>query len=304
MRLILVMALSIGMAWMSSPAVAAVPVQSQTITGDQWFVAPAKSELPPNRDFVYTPITTPISTSAPQALPSPVTPTVAPTSTPIATPPVAVNSPEVHTSQASFDFVMQATPAAAPTNVSTVTATPSPVATPLPPAISTPAPVATLELDLTNPDFYRGSSEIAPLSPAQPAAATAAAGPSSNKLTPSSGEHSLLPAGGKAMYYNPGIMQEVYAYRLKLGQIAPCGECVGYVALLHKGDINRRVWLQWPDGGVEGPFLVIDVAASRHVAMLLSRGWVVDVDYSTALRHGMAGPVPVTVLDAAPVESR
>ena len=102
------------------------------------------------------------------------------------------------------------------------------------------------------------------------------------------------------MYYNPGIMPEVLSYRLQLKQVEVCGDCVGYVALLRAGDLNRKVWLQWDDGTVEGPFLVIDVAARHHVPSLLARSWVVDVDYPTAMRRGMNQPIPVTVLAAPP----
>jgi hypothetical protein len=56
--------------------------------------------------------------------------------------------------------------------------------------------------------------------------------------------------------------------------------------------------LQWADGTVEGPFLVVDVAAPQHIAQLLARNWVVDVDYPTAVRREIVNPVPVTVLAA------
>jgi len=106
------------------------------------------------------------------------------------------------------------------------------------------------------------------------------------------------------MYYNPGIMDQVLAYRLALGQVSPCSDCVGYVALLHGGDLNRKVWIQWAEGDVEGPFLVIDVAASQHVSSLLARQWVVDVDYATAMRRAMDAPRYVTVLDSPPIPVR
>jgi hypothetical protein len=121
-----------------------------------------------------------------------------------------------------------------------------------------------------------------------------------DKLNPSYTAQSPLPVRGRAMYYNPGIMTEVLSYRLQLKQVEDCGNCVGYVALLRAGDLNRRVWLQWNDGTVEGPFLVIDVAARHHVPSLLARNWVVDVDYQTAMRRGMNQPIPVTVLAAPP----
>jgi hypothetical protein len=115
---------------------------------------------------------------------------------------------------------------------------------------------------------------------------------------------SSLPASGYAMFYNPNVMQEVLSNRLAMGHVSACNECVGNVALLRAGDLNRHVWLQWADGTVEGPFLVVDVAASKDVASLLARHWVVDVDNSTAVRRGMAGPVPVTVWASPPSASQ
>jgi hypothetical protein len=113
-----------------------------------------------------------------------------------------------------------------------------------------------------------------------------------------------LPIAGYAMFYNPNVMQEVVANRLQMGHIAPCGECIGNIALLRAGDLNRRVWLQWPDGTVEGPFLVADVAARHHVPQLLARNWAVDVDYQTAVRRRMTGPVWVTVLGSPPANQQ
>jgi hypothetical protein len=107
---------------------------------------------------------------------------------------------------------------------------------------------------------------------------------------------STLPQGGLAMYYNAGVMQEVLANRLRMGHVGVCNECIGYVALLHAGDLNRKVWLQWSDGVVEGPFLVADAAAPQHVDLLIARRWVVDVDFRTAQRRGLVGPTWVVVL--------
>jgi hypothetical protein len=165
------------------------------------------------------------------------------------------------------------------------------------------APVVDNRVDIEDPRFYRGSFKYAPAGSIQAEKGSAGYSPapsykgtSYETLSPDYSAGSPLPVAGKAMYYNPGIMQQVLAYRMQLGQVAPCGECVGYVALLRKGDLGRRVWLRWSDGAVEGPFLVIDVAARHHVSLLLSRGWAVDVDYATAMRHGMNRPAPVTVL--------
>jgi hypothetical protein len=127
--------------------------------------------------------------------------------------------------------------------------------------------------------------------PAQPKAVAAW-----TTLVPPYSDASPLPAQGRAMYYNPGVMAEVLAYRLNLGHVTPCPECIGYAALLRSGDINRKVWIQWPDGVVDGPYLVVDVAAKQHVGTLLARNWVVDVDHETAARRGMNQPLAVTVL--------
>ena len=76
----------------------------------------------------------------------------------------------------------------------------------------------------------------------------------------------------------------------------PCTECVGYVALLEPEHIGKRVWLQRVGQEPEGPFLVIDCATAAHRAALIERGWAVDVDYQTAQRWQMRGPIWVRVL--------
>jgi hypothetical protein len=211
---------------------------------------------------------------------------------------------------ASWIPATQAPTLAPPTNTPallTLLSTPAPP-TPLPPTatpqiiVHTPQPY---EVDIEDPRFYRGSFTFAPSGSAQAGEAPGSvvdapfySGSSYETLSPAYSASSPLPVAGKAMYYNPGIMQEVYAYRLRLGQVQPCSECVGYVALLRQGDLGRKVWLRWGDGTVEGPFLVIDVAARQHVGLLLTRGWAVDVDYATAIRHGMNRPVQVTILAA------
>jgi len=105
-----------------------------------------------------------------------------------------------------------------------------------------------------------------------------------------------------AMYYAPNVMENVAQYRQRVDKIEGCDECVGSVALLRAGDLDRKVWIQPEDGAVEGPFQVLDVAARHHIPSLLARNWVVDVDYATAMRWGMRGPVPVTIFAEPPVE--
>lgn len=102
---------------------------------------------------------------------------------------------------------------------------------------------------------------------------------------------------GQASYYAPGLMDEVYANRLGWGHVQPCESCVGMVALLDVGNLGRLVYLDFGDDlGIEGPFLVVDVAQAEHRAGLRKRNRVVEVDYATARRHHMNGPIPVRVL--------
>ncbi|MFZ1755597.1 MAG: hypothetical protein WBO46_13565 [Caldilineaceae bacterium] len=116
-----------------------------------------------------------------------------------------------------------------------------------------------------------------------------------NNLNPNYWDASLLPVQGVAMYYNPGVFQQVLDFRFAEDHITECAECIGYVALLRAGDIDRRVWLQREDRMAEGPFWVVDVAARKDIPGLLDRNWVVDIDHKTAMRWRMAGPIPITV---------
>ena len=119
-------------------------------------------------------------------------------------------------------------------------------------------------------------------------------------LYPNYKSQSVLPITGKVMFYNPGIMEIVIENRYKAGDISGCSDCIGFAALLRAGDLNRKIWIQFSDGLVEGPFHVVDVAAPQHVLMLIGKGWVADVDYETAMRWRMAGPRTATVLSEAP----
>lgn len=120
-------------------------------------------------------------------------------------------------------------------------------------------------------------------------------------LTPAYNQPTALPAYGKAMFYNPGVMETVLENRLEMGVVDHCHECVGYVAMLRAGDLNRRVWIQLSDSTVEGPFQVIDAADQKHVQMLIKKMWVIDVDYETAMRWKMAGPRLITLWDEPPL---
>lgn len=111
---------------------------------------------------------------------------------------------------------------------------------------------------------------------------------------------------GEATYYASGVMATVAANR---GLVAEPGEFpawletqgyVGAVALNRAGDLGRQVWLQGPAGLVEGPFLVIDCAHPDLWLDREQRGRVVEVDWETARRWQMRGPVVVQVFFLPP----
>lgn len=116
-----------------------------------------------------------------------------------------------------------------------------------------------------------------------------------------------LPLQGEVTYYAPGLMEWVYEYRLRLHQVPVCDppQCVGYVALPRPGDLGRKVWLQPVGLPAEGPFLVVDYASQKDFERLRDRGWVAEVDYQTAWRWGMLGPLSdVQILPESPLDQR
>ncbi|MEZ4769630.1 MAG: hypothetical protein R2844_14520 [Caldilineales bacterium] len=102
-----------------------------------------------------------------------------------------------------------------------------------------------------------------------------------------------LPARGEVTFYAYDVMERTYHRRLELAQVPYCDKptCVGYVAMLRAGDLGRKVWLMRPGHPAEGPFLVVDYAAAKDFVRLDQRGLVAEVDYETARRWGMTGPV-------------
>lgn len=103
------------------------------------------------------------------------------------------------------------------------------------------------------------------------------------------------PLKGLATYYNPGLMPLVYANRVRAGEITPCPECVGVVALLRREHLNRRVWLIVEGYEPVGPLLVIDCAPVSLYRYLLGRGWVADLDWPLAQTLHMRGPISLEV---------
>jgi hypothetical protein len=104
-----------------------------------------------------------------------------------------------------------------------------------------------------------------------------------------------LLTSGDASYYAPGVFDRVAEYNIGRGKIQPCERCIGYVALLDAEDMGRLVWLDW-GAVIDGPYLVADCAQEKHRQALAQRGRIVEVDYQTAMRHRMNGPIAVRVL--------
>lgn len=113
---------------------------------------------------------------------------------------------------------------------------------------------------------------------------------------------SSLPAHGEVTFYAFDVMERAYHRRLELAQVPYCDKpaCVGYVATLRPGDLGRKVWLARPGFPAEGPFLVVDYAAARDFERLRQRGLIAEVDYQTARRWGMTGPITGVVMLAEP----
>ncbi len=108
-----------------------------------------------------------------------------------------------------------------------------------------------------------------------------------------------LPAAGHATYYADGVMEAVWSYRIREGDVGACPNCIGAVAMLHAADVGRIVWVEHDDE-ILGPFMVVDCAAAQDFPTLVRRGTVVEVPYWVAQRWEMAGPVDVRVLDRPP----
>jgi hypothetical protein len=109
---------------------------------------------------------------------------------------------------------------------------------------------------------------------------------------------SLLTSGDGA-FYAPEVFDRVADYNIGRGKLQPCAQCIGYVALMDADQMGRLVYIEWPDGSVDGPYLVADTAEEKHRANLIARGRAAEYDFHTAERKrhlgALAGPIPVSV---------
>lgn len=107
---------------------------------------------------------------------------------------------------------------------------------------------------------------------------------------------------GCAAYYAEGRMEST---AVVLGHIDKTSEYkkwladsgyIGAVAVYRLGDKGRDVHILWPDGTIDGPYLAIDVVARNHYSLAVDKNRVVDIDYSTAEKYSMRGPIAVTII--------
>jgi hypothetical protein len=96
-------------------------------------------------------------------------------------------------------------------------------------------------------------------------------------------------AYGKATHYAPGVMDRVIANRQRWGQLDLTQPHLGYVALQSAAYINDRVWLEFPDGMVIGPYLVADCARHADIAYQDRIGFAVDLSYELAAQLQTVG---------------
>ena len=99
---------------------------------------------------------------------------------------------------------------------------------------------------------------------------------------------------GKATYMAPGIMEQVAINR----ELDLSGHIAG-VALNRSGDLGRTVWIEWEDGSIDGPFMVVDCAQrGSHFERREQRSYVVEVPAWVARLRGFygVGPKPARVL--------
>jgi hypothetical protein len=100
---------------------------------------------------------------------------------------------------------------------------------------------------------------------------------------------------GYATFYAPGVMEATANYRG-----LSCPDCIGYAAMVDPEWIGQRIWIGRPGQRSEGPFLVVDCGKAEHREGQRRRGLVAEVDFATARRWNMRGPVVVRVSITGP----
>ena len=87
---------------------------------------------------------------------------------------------------------------------------------------------------------------------------------------------------GTAAYYDRGVMQQVLRNR----GITPRADVNGYAAVTDCSLIGK-VAVAEIMGGAPERFLIADCSATQDLATQISRRQVIEVDWETAVRHGL-----------------
>ncbi|HUS17348.1 MAG TPA: hypothetical protein VM536_20320 [Chloroflexia bacterium] len=114
----------------------------------------------------------------------------------------------------------------------------------------------------------------------------------------------LLPTTGRVYYYEPGVFAHVARVR---GMDLAWGQVDGFASTPYCRLVDaRRPWVVTAriDGGPVERFQIVDCSAPRDRAHHQAEGLVLEVDYTTALRHlgkgrtrlRLDGKAPVTIL--------
>ena len=93
-----------------------------------------------------------------------------------------------------------------------------------------------------------------------------------------------LIASGKATRYRPGLMQKVVDNRIRWHHITreQVDAAEGCVALQTKETIGQTVYIEWPNGTMTGPYLVVDCGRDTDQEHLQNIGFAVDLSYELA----------------------
>lgn len=103
----------------------------------------------------------------------------------------------------------------------------------------------------------------------------------------------LVSLHGALTYYDEGVFPEVVRNRLAYGQVEPCPECVGFIAVRDCEHLGDHAYLRVPGRDTIGPLLIVDCAAQQHRAGMTKRGRIAEVEPWLARELGMwhVGPL-------------
>jgi hypothetical protein len=94
---------------------------------------------------------------------------------------------------------------------------------------------------------------------------------------------------GLCTFYSPNVMERVADTR---GLADRCPDCAALCAIVNGPEWLGRDSIARPGHRAE-KFLVVDVSQAEHLAAQQRRGLICEVDFRTARRWGMRGPITV-----------